>query len=373
MATIEEVLQQYDLGINEHLEKLQYDALSYYRVTKDHRGVNRGHIFLLDSSGEEIIREISSFPHINRVYRLDEGIQHFFGSDRFHVEQKLDGYNTRIFLHDEEIYATTKGGFLCPFTTEWARLWGEIANLNAFFADHPDWLLCAEVAGHNPYNGQWDPAMPDGAQLFIFDILPNHQEFLNPAKRYEIIDKYHLPGVPVYGEYSHERVDELRDILLRLNEEEREGVVMKKSGAEQYLKFVTPTSDLQDIRDSFQLNFDMHPYYFRNRLLRSILFIQEFDLNEQKYATEIGKAFLESLEDLKDFEKTQEEFTIFVQDTNTWRRTRSLISGQVDIKTRSLDYAELYDRKMIRVDFSRVYEQSTNRYQSILQGFPHTD
>jgi putative ATP-dependent DNA ligase len=373
MATVEQIFEDYDAEIAQNVEKRQFESLDYYRYVKDKSGLNRGRLFLLDSSGTSVQREIPAFPHINRVYHLENGVQQFFGDSTFHVEEKLDGYNTRIFQHGGEIYATTKGGFICPFTTEWARLWGEIANLYKFYTDHPEWLICAEVAGHNPYNSQRDPDMPDGARLFIFDLMDDDGNYLDPEERYRVMERYDLPGVPTYGEYSMESLDDLMVLLQNMNQKEREGVVMKSSHKDQYLKFVTPRSDIKDIHDNIILHFDTHPFYFRNRLMRAILFLQEFELDKNEYAERIGRAFIDGLDELEDFDKVEEDYTIFVQNTNTWRKTRQLIRGEVDIETKNLEYASLHDREMIQVDFSRVFQKSTNRYQSILQGFPHTD
>lgn len=373
METAEQIFKEYGDEIINNVEKRQFESLTYYRYLKDKSGLNRGRIFLLDARSTSVVREIPAFPHINRIYHLESGVQHFFGKKSFQVEEKLDGYNTRIFLHQGKIYATTKGGFICPFTTEWARLWGELAHLKEFFADHPEWLICAEVAGHNPYNSQRDPDMSDGAQLYIFDLMDDESNYLVPEERYRVMEKYELPGVPRYGEYSMKSLDDLMLLLHNLNEREREGVVMKSPQKDQYLKFVTPRSDIKDIQDNIILHFDTHPSYFRNRLLRSILFLQEFELDKSEYAERIGRAFISGLNELEEFEKVEHEYRIFVQDTTTWRKTRQLIQGEVDIKTKNLDYASLYNREMIRVDFSRIFQKSTNRYQSILQGFPHTD
>lgn len=66
------------------------------------------------------------------------------GRRSFYAEEKLDGYNVRLFCHNGAYYALTRGGFVCPFTTEWAEIWAQRHGLGAFFRDHPNQVLCGE-------------------------------------------------------------------------------------------------------------------------------------------------------------------------------------------------------------------------------------
>lgn len=355
------------------IQTREFNGLRYYRHTSDRRGRERGRICLLDTSGEKIVRQIPSFPTINRVYRLRAGLKRFFGDDSFFAEEKLDGYNARIFSHDGELLAATRGGFICPFSTEWIDVWKKEYKLEQFFAGHSKYIICCEICGDNPYNVQRDPNLGAGAHLFVFDIMNSKGEFLAPKVRYDLIKKYKLPTPPLFGKFSTNQVEDLSDILLDLNDRRREGLVLKSGDGKQVVKYVTATTDLDDIRDSLIIDFDLHPRYFRNRFLRAALFVQEFDLDRELYAQRFGEAFMQGYSSLESFNEAKEPYTIYVKREHTWQATRDLIGSQVKVETDAMQPASLKNSKMLRVQFRRVYKKSTHRYHSILKGFPHTD
>ncbi|MFW5908577.1 MAG: RNA ligase, partial [Desulfosalsimonas sp.] len=181
-------------------EVLEFEGYTYHRYKKD-RDVLRG---TLDFPAEEsrIERTVPGFPQIQRVYRLKEGVERLFGNETFFAEEKLDGYNARIFQHQGLLLAATRGGFICPFTTEWASIWRKDKNLGSFFRDYPGHVLCGEVIGDNPYNWQRDPNMAPGAHFFTFEIIAPDGNFLPPEERYRITSDYGLPGVPKMGRHS---------------------------------------------------------------------------------------------------------------------------------------------------------------------------
>lgn len=88
-------------------------------------------------------------------------------------------------------------------------------------------MLCAEITGDNPYNNRRDPTLGPGAHMHVFDILDPGGGFLPTEKRYELVDRFYLPTVMRFGQFSRQRIGGLEDILRSLNERGREGVVLK--------------------------------------------------------------------------------------------------------------------------------------------------
>jgi len=354
-------------------QDLEYHGIKYRRHTTDRSDFDRGTVLLFGDNKQNVSRKINSFPHINRVYRLERGVKRVFKNQSFFVEEKLDGYNVRIFAHQDKMLAVSRGGFVCPFTTEWADTWATQHHLTEFYSNHPEHVLCVEVVGDNPYNFQRDPGLGPGAHMFVFDIMDENGKFITPEERYELVEQFSLPSVPRYGKYNTTKLNELYQLVRELNDKSREGIIMKSPQLDKILKFVTPNSDLSDIKDSLPTVFDLMPGYFRNRLLRTVLFIQEFNLDREEYAHRIGYAFLEGLDTLNSFENASEKFVIYVRDYQTWKETREIIQSHVDVKVDSVDDAHVQGHDMTKIKFRRVYEKSTNRFHNMLKGFTHTD
>jgi putative ATP-dependent DNA ligase len=355
------------------VEEKEYNGLKYWRYSDDIGTTLRGTVLLFDPSGQKPVRTIPGFPHIKRVYRLRPGVRRFFHTNPFFVEEKLDGYNARILLHQGKLLAFTRGGFICPFTSEWAEIWWQRYNLERLFATYPDYVLFGEVLGDNPYNSQRDPTMQPGLYFFLFEIMGSDGEFLRVRDRYELIENYELPTVPLLGQFTSDRIDELFEILRDLNERGREGVVLKSGISNRVMKFVTPSSDLRDIRDNLILEFDLEPGFITNRLLRISLFIRELGLNEDQYAARLGKAFLDGYSALETFESSNEKYNIYVKRLKTWNLLRTLLSSYIPIKTDRVEPALVDGLEMLHVEFRRIFRKSTRRYREILRGYGHID
>ncbi len=347
-----------------------FGELSYQRLTKD-----LGEELYLCWIKEErkLLGKFLVFPHIQRVYKLKKGIKRLFKNQSFFAEEKLDGYNVRLFSHDGRIYALSRGGFICPFTTEWAEIWAEWYGIEDFFRDFPSYVICAEVVGDNPYNKQRDPSYPSGAFLYVFEIIDKQGRFLPPEQRYQLVERYNLPSVSVIGKFVQDQITNLYSELRNLNDKGSEGVVLKSLDAQKFLKFVTSISDLEDIKDGMPVSFDLPSGYFNNRILRACIFIQELGLDEEEYARKLGKAFMQGCPLSDSFQESSETYLIYVQRKKTWEELYNKLSQQVRIRCNSIEQVALYGRQMLRVVFQRIYKKSSKRYYRILQGFLHTD
>ena len=349
----------------------RFRELAYRRYTKDTGQYSRGTILLPGEEGEEKI--IPGFPHVPRTYRLYPGVHRHFPGAEFYVEEKIDGYNVRIASHRGQLLAFSKGGFVCPFTTEWTSIWAEQTGLKRFFSEHPGHVICGEVIGDNPYNNQRDELVGPGLHLRVFDIMDDRSRFLPVEERYALCDTYDLPGVPRLGIYSEARLDELADLLRELNAREREGVVLKRGDSSAPLKYVTPASELEDIVDNLRIAFDVGFAFFLHRILRSVAAARELGLPEDEFSYDLGEAFVEGYEPIEDPEEVTDHYRIYVKERATWEALKERIGSAVEVRTDEIEEEELEGRPMLRVEFDRIYRRSTRRFRRIARGRPHVD
>ncbi len=356
------------------VDEQSFEGIAYVRIADDTPSHPRGTVMfpqVMDSQGHMFT--VWGYTRIRRIFVLERGVRRYFKEQPFFVEEKIDGYNVRLARVQGRVLALTRGGFICPYTTEWATIWAEHMGLIEFFNDHPDLILCGEAVGASPYNKQRVYTLPPGLHFYLFDIMDAGGRMLPPEEKYTLAARYAIPTVPQFGQYSLARLPELKDLLLDLNTREREGIVMKSPDGERVIKFVTPTSDLADIRDSLILMYDINSGYFMNRLLRSVLFVQEFGLDREEYARRIGESILAGLNALLDFSGAWEEYHILVQNISTWHRLRELLARKVRVEELYTRSVLLDGRPFIQIGFRRVFRKSTKRFRNILKGYGHYD
>lgn len=263
------------------------DAVPYERFIDDWQGVVRGTIAIGDAI-------VPGYPSIPRILRLDPGIREFFGAP-FFAEEKIDGYNVRIFRHGDRVLAATRGGLLCPFTTD--RL-PDLVDTRVL-ADEPDLVLCCEVAGpDNPYMEGCPPDIHHDVRLWLFDIgRRGEQGFLPHAARMRLVERYALPTVRDFGRFGGADLPRLRELMVRLNEEGREGVVLKEDAPrDRRAKYVTSNSAVYDVDVGSESMLQLAPEYFTGRILRLALFLDELGLPpDADLRSRLGAAFLEGV------------------------------------------------------------------------------
>lgn len=261
-------------------------GLRYVRFSDDSPDFPRGTALFEDAL-------ISGYPQIGRIVALRSGLgEQFAGS--FWAEEKINGFNVRIARVGDQIVALSRGGFICPFTTDRVR---DLMDVTVFEAE-PDLVICAEVAGpENPYNEGAPPFIPADVQLFTFDLMRQGSDrFLGQEEKMTLIERHRLPSTAIFGEYNQQNVDELESIALNLNREGREGIVFKEVGGQKRAKYVVGQSNIVDIRDAATNLMDLHPSFFMDRILRLALFLDEHHLESTRAVKEeLGAAFLDEL------------------------------------------------------------------------------
>jgi putative ATP-dependent DNA ligase len=304
---------------------------------------------------------------------LARGIHRLFGKREFYAEEKIDGYNIRIAYQDGWILAFTRGGFVCPLTTEWAQLWWERDGLGRFFAENPEHVLCGEVTGDNPYNNQRDPRDRPGLNLQIFDIRDDRGKVYPVGKRYELVDRYGLPTVPRLGTFTAGQIDTLYERVRELNRNHREGVVLKHRNGRQHLKFVTPENELSDIEDNVPVAFDVGHPYFTNRIFRALLFVRELGLDEEEYSCRLGCAFMEGYKEVERDPEATLDYTVYCRLWDTWEQLAERIGSAVKLERLETEETELEGRGMYRIRFRRHFKKSTRRFTDMVSGRSHVD
>jgi putative ATP-dependent DNA ligase len=343
------------------IQEANFEDIKYFPFLEEWKDIPRGTVVI-----EE--RVIPSYPRIARIMRIASGVpRHFKGP--FLVEEKVDGYNARIAKVSGKMLAFTRSGLICPFTTD------RIPDLlpTQFFNDHPQWVICAEIAGpENPYIEAHPPYVKEDVRAFVFDIIDEKGNFLPPLEKWEIIKAYQLPAVENYGVFEPQEIKRLYELLNRLNEEKREGIVLKSLDGGKRLKFVTPFANLHDIEVSSELLEELPPHFYINRLSRLIISLDELGKKcDDRLFYEAGKALLEGFEDaLNKFKRQRRIYHTFSCRFRNPERAEALLrllnraSSTIRVKKRSL----IRENGFWVLTFDKVFLRSTSLLANLLRG-----
>ncbi|MEA3277192.1 MAG: RNA ligase [Pseudomonadota bacterium] len=264
-----------------------YGERRYLRLSDDFRGNPKGAVSWYGSL-------VPGYPHIGRIFRLEQGLaQQFRG--HFWVEEKVDGFNVRIFRSGDELLALTRGGYVCPFATD--RLPDFVDA--AIFDAHPDLILCAELAGpDNPYTQGGPSFVPKDVELFVFDMMRFDQRgFLRQAEKQALCERYGLPTPLLYGRFETSQWQRVRDIVEQLDADGREGVVIKEDAPDgRRTKYVTAWSGVYDIAVRAADTVELPGDFFTGRILRMVLYLDEAGREvDRQLEQDLGRAFLQGL------------------------------------------------------------------------------
>ncbi len=264
-----------------------FGGIGYQRIADDSGELPRGTVIHDDNI-------LHGYPSIGRLLALERGLQQQFHAP-FWMEEKVNGYNVRIARLNGRVLAFTRGGFVCPFTTD------RVADLvnTSVFEFEPDLVICGEVAGPgNPYVESSPPFVSEDVRLFVFDLARwNRTGYLPYGEKMALIEQHRLPAVESFGRFEPSDLVRIRKILLRLNEQGREGVVFKEDSADnRRAKYVTSNSSVDDIRATAYTIRELPSNYFTDRVLRLVLFVDDQGLEQPEgLDRELGAAFIDGL------------------------------------------------------------------------------
>lgn len=340
-------------------------GLRYRRLDDPVRPYPKGSVQLPDGS------VIPGYPAIGRVRSLERELRtHFTGP--FQVEEKVDGYNVRIFRHGDELYGLSRGGYLCPFTTD------RIPDLldPAIFQNEPDLVLCAEVAGpETPYMEGSPPDVTEDVALFVFDMTRRGEPaFLPYEEKVDRLERYGLPSVRRFGEYRPDDLEPLRRLILEVDREGREGLVLKAADETgTRAKYGASLANIGDIRLMSSALLDLPPEYFTNRLLRTAIFMVEHGQEPgPELERELGDAFLSGL--MNAVRQARAEGTVGHPFRCRFRKRENaqwlmdFLAESGGARTRFADDVPRREGDYWVVEFQRIQARMTGTLRQILDG-----
>jgi putative ATP-dependent DNA ligase len=210
---------------------------------------------------KEIIR---GFPEIKRAFYLKSAIQHFKGDVA--VEEKMNGYNARVFLMEGKVFALTRGGYVCPYTTSRLR---QVPGIRRILEN--DQVLCGEVVGkENPYVARrYEEAERFG--FFVFDIREKVTNVpMQILKRNKLLADAGVQHVRLFGIFQKDKLmQEIFRILSRLEKENREGIVLKDPEMIEYpIKYTPSKTNISDLERAFEFPYDQNRDLFFSLIMR---------------------------------------------------------------------------------------------------------
>ncbi len=248
---------------------LEYRGVQYASFRKDFQGIPEGSIFLYSPRSREYLF-LKGYPSIKRIALPSVALPKWF-IDRVAVEEKMDGYNVRVVLFDDKVLAITRGGLVCPYTSaRIERVHGD--RIRSFFSEYDprEYYLAGEVVGlENPYTRYFYPEAPRFA-YYVFDLFRNNTP--QPLKeRDEAVEKHGLLRVRVLGVIDKNDIDEFHRIVRSLEEEGREGVVVKDPYYRVApLKYTTSAANIGDLEHGMRFFFEEGRSFLFSRILREI-------------------------------------------------------------------------------------------------------
>ncbi|MFP4615261.1 MAG: RNA ligase [Thiohalorhabdus sp.] len=271
--------------------RARFGGLRYIRFKDDFQGVPRGTVVARG-------RTVWGYPHMGRLLSLEAGLEEHFAGP-FQAEEKIDGYNVRIARLGGRPVALTRGGLVCPFTTDRLPDLLPTAILDA----EPERVVCGEVAGpDNPYLEASPPWIGADVALFVFDLMGINRPGFEPlADKHAAVERYALPAVPFRGRFRPDEAGRagLRAVSDAVEAEGGEGVVLKEEDRpDKRVKYVTGGANIRDIAVAAGNMADLPADYFSDRVQRLVLYLM--DQGRERTAEldrELGRAFLDGLEE----------------------------------------------------------------------------
>ena len=332
------------LGLRpERLEQLQDSIIrrsswpqpQLFRFDKAASGVESGTVIF--DNGEIVF----GYPKIKRALVLEPAIKRFFPGS-VAVEEKMNGYNVRVTSIDGDVVALTRGGYICPYSTEAAqRILPE-----EIFHDCPDTVLCGEMVGpENPYVPK-DIYPTDSLDFYLFDVAKkNFKGTLGVYRTGEVSEEYGIKSTAFFGEFkSYRAYGEIKSIIKQLGKKGREGVVMKDpENLRPSIKYTCSESNCSDLASGFQYYNDYALDFFVSRVVREGFQSAEWEESDEerrKRAQRIGESILLPLVDSVERKRRGEQ-----------------IVQEVQIRVKSIQTARDFEYHLRRSGTKAIFDQ----------------
>ncbi len=348
---------------------LQYvhGMLGFFRFDKPISTVEGGTSVFIEPF--DIVR---GFPKISRTLVLYPSLKRHFTSCRsVVVEEKMNGYNVRVALVDDAIVGLTRGGFVCPYTTEKAT---ELIGRD-FFLDHPDLVLCGEMVGpDNPYvpKSFYDI---ESLEFYLFDIREKITGKPLPVmERQALADKFGIKSVRLFGEYDvDEAHHQITRIIKEFGDSLHEGVVIKDPQMRlPPVKYTSTQSNCADLRYAFEFYNDLGRDFFFPRVCREAFQSVEWDEDEEdrrKRCLRLGESILlpmiNTINRKKQGERISETVQIRVKNLKTAREFEEHLR-LLGVDAVFEEPEMIGDEYLIRI--KKIYMSTNDKTESTLRG-----
>lgn len=336
----------------------------YFRLNKDFKNLPVGTFF-----NDKLF--VKGYPSIPRIYVLKTGLKRYLCYP-FYAEEKIEGYNVRLIRINREILAFTRRGYICPFATD--RWEDFLPTLPDFFDQHPDYTLCCEVAGpENPFVSEWPPYIREDINFFVFDILDRKRgRFLWVPEKIKLLKKFHLNHPEIFGPFDpNNDYNSIRKIILNFHKEGKEGLVFKSEDVSSRIKYVTPYSNLMDLKIVFPYLGEVDPNYISLRLIRLLTNLYEFEEFKEEVYTELGKyLFEEALNLIKSRTICEEIFKVrFKKEENFLALLAHFKLARVNVEI----LEKFWKNNYLWVKFKKIYPKATQFWHHKLEGWGEVD
>ncbi len=314
---------------------------------------------------------VPGYPHIPRIYVLKTGLKRYLKYP-FYVEEKIEGYNVRIVKIGDEILAFTRRGYICPFATD--RWEDFLPRLPEFFEENPELVVCSEVAGpENPFVSEFPPYIKEDINYFVFDFMKKGSgEFVKGSEKLKMLKKYQLNSPEIHGPFDPERdYKKIKELLVRYHKEGREGVIFKPEEEGSRVKYVTPFSNLEDLRVVFPYLGEVDPHFISLRLIRLALNLYEFEEFKEEVYNKLGpNMFEELIHLLKENKPFREVFKVrFKRESSYLAMLAHFRLAKVNIEIQKKEWKNGY----LHVEFVKNYPRATQFWKSKLEGWGEVD
>jgi putative ATP-dependent DNA ligase len=356
------------------LREDEYKGVKTLLFKKEFRGIEKGTVIFLNDN----LDVVRGYPKTYRAITLYPTIKNHF-IDKVVIEEKLNGYNIRIVKIDNEVFALTRSGYICPFTTKKVK---KLLNLE-ILDDYNSYMLCGEMIGlNNPYTPKYYKEVDRGYEnlgFYIFDIKERETNKSLPVKeRIELCESYNLPYVkPIAVVDKEEAHIHVREIIERLNKEGREGVVLKDPDMlVSPIKYTTHYTQCDDLRSAFTFFFDLGIDFIFSRIVREGFMSYEFNESEEERkqrAKDLGEAILfpmvETISRVAKGERVSEDFELifdskrdFEEFLDFMRKMKMIITIK-DVKKIDTD-----EGIKIKALIGKIYNKTNDKIIAYLNG-----
>ncbi len=317
---------------------------------------------------KDSLKVFRGFPKVRRALLLHPTIKKHFGSREVVLEEKMNGYNVRIVKIGENLYAITRRGLICPYTTEKARILID----DEFFRDYPDYMLCCEAVGKASPYVPTDVYGIKTLEFFLFDVRDGKtNKPVTIDEKKEIAEKYNLKLAEILATVSSDDIEKMRDVLEKLNRKRREGVVFKDREMElSPLKYTTSYANQSDLRYAFRFFGEYGRDFMLSRVVREAFQSVEFGEKEEEFnerCLKLGKAILEPM--IESIKACKRGEMVYEESELVFENQEVIELFKMHLKLLGVDFTiEVLDDGRVRL--KRFMRSTSDRIRGILQGSP---